>query len=503
MRVSGERYKGKRKARKLRPGGERGQTRSTTQQHDDHVLDAEEYSWILGRAYEDPAISASAYGGKVRDGFEELIDDLRSDRFKAHVLMMWENSRGSRQVQEWVNLIDLCRLRSVYIWVSCEDRLYDPANPSDRKDLLHEAVDSEYESATTSRRTRRDAAASARAGRPHGPVTYGYRRVYDSDTGELITQEIVPEEAIHIAELFYRYVAGYPLYRIAHAWEERGIRSRSGKVFKEETLRTMLMSPTYAGLRGHAAGAKHGHTHYTEDQLHPGCWDAIVPERLWRDAQLRLRDPQRKATKPGAAKYLLSMMARCGKCGFPAAGVKRAGKWGYSCVKKGCVRVDLTALDRYVEAAILDYLGDADVVAALRAADAADTAEITRLRAEVVTLRKREREYVSEAAKGAINRAFAAQVAAEIAEAITKAEKQLNELNTPGVLRGLIEPGPGVAQRWAAAPLSARREIARIVLAPERLGALYIEPTVRRGRIPVPVHQRLTFRRPDPVNLAA
>ena len=62
-----------------------------------------------------------------------------------------------------------------------------------------------------------------------------------------------------------------------------------------------------------------------------------------------------------------------------------------------------------------------------------------------------------------IKRGFAAQVAEEIADAITKAETQLKELSTPGVLRGLIEPGPGVAQRWEAAPLSARREIARIV----------------------------------------
>ena len=84
-------------------------------------------------------------------------------------------------------------------------------------------------------------------------------------------------------------------------------------------MRKMLMSPTYAGPRGHAAGAGHGCTLYTEDQLYPGCWDAIVSVDVWGQA--------------------------------PAAGVKRAGKLGYSCVKKGCVRVGLDGLDRYVKAA--------------------------------------------------------------------------------------------------------------------------------------------------------
>lgn len=55
---------------------------------------------------------------------------------------------------------------------------------------------------------------------------------------------------------------------------------------------------------------------------------------------------------------------------------------------------------------------------------------------------------------------------------IKKWEARVKELSTPSVLRGLIEPGADVTQRWAMAPFSTRRELARILLTPDFLGQL-------------------------------
>jgi site-specific DNA recombinase len=41
-----------------------------------------------------------------------LIADLEQDRFGAQVLMIWESSRGSRRVGEWVRLLELCEQRA-------------------------------------------------------------------------------------------------------------------------------------------------------------------------------------------------------------------------------------------------------------------------------------------------------------------------------------------------------------------------------------------------------
>ncbi|HEY4005145.1 MAG TPA: recombinase family protein, partial [Pseudonocardia sp.] len=83
-----------------------GRSRSTVEQDGDLGRDAQEYGWTVGDAYTDSGIGASKFSRKRRGNFESLIEDLRSDRFGAQVLMVWEVSRGSRQVEEWLELLN-------------------------------------------------------------------------------------------------------------------------------------------------------------------------------------------------------------------------------------------------------------------------------------------------------------------------------------------------------------------------------------------------------------
>ncbi|HEY2766341.1 MAG TPA: recombinase family protein, partial [Pseudonocardiaceae bacterium] len=129
--------------------------------------------------------------------------------------MIWESSRGSRRVGEWVNLLDLCEHRSVSLHVYTHNRTYDPANGRDRRSLLEDAVDGEYESSKISTRSRRAVAANAVAGRPSGRIPYGYRRIFDPHTRQLIAQEPEPAEAEVVAELFARLIQGHSLRAIA------------------------------------------------------------------------------------------------------------------------------------------------------------------------------------------------------------------------------------------------------------------------------------------------
>ncbi len=87
--------------------------------------------------------------------------DLESDTFGADVLVLWESSRGSRKVGEWVTLIDWCEMRGVKIFVTTHERTYDPANGRDRRTLIEDATDSEYESYKVHKRVARTAASQA------------------------------------------------------------------------------------------------------------------------------------------------------------------------------------------------------------------------------------------------------------------------------------------------------------------------------------------------------
>ena len=90
-----------------------GRARSIEEQHNDNLAAAEARGVTLGTPYRDESISASRYSTKIRDGFGQLLADLEHGRFGAEELWLWESSRGSRKVGEWVTLIELCEQQQV------------------------------------------------------------------------------------------------------------------------------------------------------------------------------------------------------------------------------------------------------------------------------------------------------------------------------------------------------------------------------------------------------
>lgn len=111
-----------------------GDGRSLDQQHEANAAAFAERGWQAHpKPYRDRGLSASSYARAKRAGFKQLITDLENDEFDADVLAIWEASRGSRRVGEWVDLIDLCRRRGVTIWVTADRQVYDPANARHRR----------------------------------------------------------------------------------------------------------------------------------------------------------------------------------------------------------------------------------------------------------------------------------------------------------------------------------------------------------------------------------
>lgn len=112
------------KAREYRRLSDRKGGKSLDDQGRDNELAADEQEWTLGDPYIDDGRSASRYARRRRDDFDRLVADLasgatgRQSAFGADILMLWESSRGSRQVGEWVSFIELCEQRAVRIWVT-------------------------------------------------------------------------------------------------------------------------------------------------------------------------------------------------------------------------------------------------------------------------------------------------------------------------------------------------------------------------------------------------
>lgn len=487
-----------------------GHARSVDEQHDDNQKAAADRGVVLGPRYTDNNVSASRYTTKTRDDFAKLLADLRSGAFGADELWLWEPSRGSRKVSEWVQLIEVCEEAGVHIHVTTHGRTYDPANGRDRRTLIEDATDSEYESSKISGRVKRSMASNAAAGKPHGPTPYGYRRIYDPETRKLVRQEPHPDEAPVVTELYDRLRKGHSLRSIAIDFEARGITTRPrerdgatipGKPFTAQHLRTLAMTPVYVGLRTHNPRAHHGPRpkKYTLDGAVKGTWEPLVSEETFYAVRDLLSRPERRTTRHGRATHLLSMIVTCAHCGGPLIVTRRsdgrrpAGREMYQCRAKGCVRIDKADLDSLVQEAMLDFLSTPDLSDRLET-HAADDERLQRVRGDLAAARTELRELRADVANGRLSVANLREVAPGLEARVTALEAQERELETPPRLRGLIEPGPKVRQQWQTAPITTKREITRILLAPDMLGELRVTRRDRHaGSMRVPAADRVEW----------
>lgn len=489
----------------LRVSVQDGRSKSTGEQHDDNASAAAREGIALGAPYVDDGVSASDYGTKIREGFGQLMDDLRTGAFGADVLILWESSRGSRSVAEWVALIELLKLRGVVIYVTTHGRIYDPRNARDERSLLEDAVDSQYESRKTSARVRRNKAASAAAGEPNGRTPLGYVRLYDPvtrrrtaqvpDDSDLIPAELRPARpmAPYIRGLFASLRRGESLKSIARKWEAAGVLSPiritqkgqqvGGQPYSAAHLRSLALTYAYAALRVHVPKSKSGNSARkpSPDQIHEGTWEPIVDRETFYAVQNLLSDPTRRTTRPGRANHLLTMTARCDVCGGVVTFRSHRGGQLF-CRSANHVRVNMAEVDTYATALILNVLSDDDL-GGLMAERGADTlSELRTVRAEIAALGQRLEALADNVE---IPEELLARRATALKAALVTARERERELATPDALRGLIQPGAGVAERWESLSMETKRQVARILLSPAVLGYLTVTREPFRGALPL------------------
>ena len=197
---------------------------------------------------------------------------------------------GQREQAEWATFLNLLRDNDVALHVTSHRRLYDLNKPRDRRTLDEDGVDSAYESAKTSMRIKRHTAANAAKGRPHGRVPFGYRRIYDPNTGRLMSQVPKEGEAEIVRELFERLAQRHSLRSIERDFAARGIVNDSARSTCECSRPTRHMPDcgctTPAAAR---AGIPSGTATVTDGQ-----WEPLVDRRRFYIVQKFLTAPNRR-----------------------------------------------------------------------------------------------------------------------------------------------------------------------------------------------------------------
>lgn len=447
--------------------------RSIASQEDEWREDCDDQGFVQGRVFADSNRSASRYARKPRPDFDQLLDHVRAGQ--CQVLSMWESSRGSRNLADWIGFLDLCRDQGTLIRIIEHRRTYDIRVRRDWRTLAEDGIDSADESEKTSERTRRGKRRAAKEGRPDARLAYGFSRIYD-DRGALVEQVAHPEQAPIVVEIVTGFDEGKSAGEIARELNRRRVpvpqrpcptgctkdhrHFPPGMTWSDSQVRSIATKPSYAG-----------HRVYLGEIVGPGSWEPIVDPAVWQRVHHRLtagaRQPARKL-----AHWLIGAVL-CGMCGNPMGSGNRANnqpgrRHAYTC--RACHRVSTGAhqLEAFLEPLIDKrlQLPDAKDLFVPRTDDAA-------VRAADDELGELERRLAEFRAEGKKPRGLSAAAVAEAEQGLTPlieaARLKLKALVLPPSVRALA--GVDVT-KWKTWNPRARRDlvaaVGRIVLAPGR-----------------------------------
>ena len=454
----------------LRVGLYGRESKDKTKSIDDQLAEsrdaAAERAWTVVAEYTD-GVSASRFGTQVRRGWRRLLADLDAGELDA--IVAWEPSRADRDLETWVAFVAKCRTRGVLVHIVGDGDTLDPRSPSHWHRLISGGVDAAMESEKISKRTLRGVATAAAAGAPHGDVPYGYQRVIVGERATPHGPRPVKEQrpagtAPVVVEIFKRVGRGDPIVHIVRDLNERGVPGPSGARWERNTLRKIARNPAYVGQRRH------------KGELHDGTWDGLVDEVAFQRAQQVLDAPDRKVSKPGASRWLLSYLAvaECG--GAMHADPGREGRRpSYRCHADGCASVGVAEADEYVTRVIVARLALPDV----RAMFAPDDAGVRKAKADLAKLEaKLEGARASHATLDGISAASLADAERRFAPLIADAKRRAVSATVPAVLVELLDAATFGAKKvrpvWDRMPLAARREVVSI------LATVTVGRTVRR-----------------------
>jgi site-specific DNA recombinase len=413
---------------------------------------AERLGWEVVAVHADNDLSA--YSGKPRPGYQQLLADLRAGT--ADAVICWHTDRLHRHPSELEEYIAICERPPGIPTQTVKAGELDLITPSGQMVARQLGAVARYEVAHLIERqtaARRQAATAGRwAGnkRPFG---------YQAD-GVTVDQP----EAEALRWVAAQVLAGTSLRAIARELNGRGVRTSAGGTWDPRTLGRVLRRPRNAGLsvyRGQVVG--------------PAVWPAIVDEDTWRGVCTVLADPARRANPGRPPRWLLVNLAHCGVCGELVISKARArpNMVVYTCKASAHLSRNAANVDAFVEAVIVERLGRPDARELLAPDRQGDTSP---LHARDAALAARLAELGRLAGEGAIDPPQLVEATAVIRRQREEITTQLAASSRGSVLAGVAD-APDPARVWQGLDLSRRRAII------DTLATVTILPA-RRGRRP-------------------
>lgn len=432
--------------------------RANADQNTENERFCERQGWAIVGRFTDPGKGASRHSKKKRDDYERMVE--RVQRRECDVLVVWEASRAYRDLAVYVSLRDLCSKNRVLLCYN--GQIYDMSRGNDRFITGLNALQAELEADNIRDRILRTTRLNAERGRPHGRLPYGYRRVYDERTGDLLEQVPHEAQAEVVREIARRAAGGESLYNIARSLNERAVPGPTGRSWTPDIIPNMITKPTYIGKRQHQGVV-----------IGDAEWAPILDEEVYFACVRLFSDPARCTIKSNSVKYLLSGIARCSVCkGIcrPRRSYDRE-KWSYTCITCFKTQIRTPVLDDIVTFAVLEHVERPEFVEALTRSGADDSsraalAEAQALEAQLAQARELAGKWDAALGRLVLSAASLAKLEAELLPRIEDARSRAQSVSVPQVLREIA--GPRAREYWAAmeSDLVWRRAVVKAVVVP-------------------------------------
>lgn len=399
---------------------------------------AEAKGWDTPAIYRDNDKSATS--GATRPDFVRLLDDIGAGRIDA--LVVWHLDRLTRSIRDLTQVIEAGKARRMNI-ASVHGVSLDLGDPTG---VAVATILTAIAAMEVQHKGQRQKAANlqrAKAGQAHWVRRpFGYRR-----DGNTVTAE--PAEAEALRDAAARILAGETLSAVVRDWNTAGIKSTVGKPWNVTSLRRGLLNPRNTGRRL-----------YNGEDLGEGAWPAIFPAETLQALEVKLTDPRRRTAPDDLnAKYLLSGIATCGKCGkkmFAAPAKKNGREWMmYRCFGGYCMTRRLDKVDEVVESVIAARLARPDAAGLF----APDTDTLA-LRGKVADLRERRDALAAMLADGLLSPAAVREQAGRLSTELADTEAKLAATDNLNPVAALVA-AEDVAAAWEALSLADKRRMIR------------------------------------------
>lgn len=484
--------------------------KSVGEQENENQEACADNGWEVFRSYVDNDLSASRFTAKGREDWLILLEDLAAGRF--HVLVLWEASRGDRDLERWVTLVNQCRRIGILIHISSHERTYDPRKAADWKSLMQEGLDAAMESERTSERVSRHRRSAAKSGKPKGRIPYGYRREYGIDdrgrrylVGQFIDEEprtaTAPDGTVTVytragvvRDAAAWVAAGKACRWVAVRLNERGVPTPANgkRGWSQPQVTALVTNPAYVARCVHRGVVQEGVA---------GEWPPILQPETYEACVAACSDPAKVWSKPGSVRHLGSGLYLCGVCGSPVRVGYSSGEAMYVCwpvpypgkgTQAFCVGRKKGPVDLFVQRAVWLRLAKPDIAELLAEDSRADEAA-SRLRAAIVEKEGRLAEARDAFAEGRLPLEGLQRIEAKLGGEVREARAAMSRARVGPVLDGLVLPSlADVEAEWGRRTLDQRREVMRVLT--EKIEIL----PVGRGRRTYDPEEsvRITWRKP-------